>query len=83
MSSSRALILKNKSLEAIENSPIVTILTSDNLFLKLCFILSLKQGNLTPGFLPRAGWIAVPPIFTADMFVGPKMRAGGSSGSLE
>ena len=47
ISSNRVLILKNKSLETIENSSIITIFTSDNLFLKLAFILSLKPSNLT------------------------------------
>ena len=75
--------MKNKSLETIEKSSIITIFTSDNAFLKLVFILSLKPSNLTPGFIPRPEWIIFPPIFTADMHVGPKRRTRGLSGSLE
>ena len=74
ISSSWALIWKNKSLETIENSLIITIFTSDNLFLKHAFILSL---------IPRPEWIVVPPIFIADMSIGPKRRTRGLSGSLE
>ena len=77
------MVLKNKSLEAIEKSPITTIFTSDNLFLKLAFILSLKQGNLTPGFIARPEWTVVPPIFTAYMPVRSKRRTRGLSGSRE
>ena len=64
ISSNRALILKNKLLEIIKNSSIITIFTSDNLFLKLAFILSLKPSNLATGFIQKPEWIVVPPIFT-------------------
>ena len=63
----------------------MTIFTFDNLFLELAFIhfLSLKASNLTSAFIPRPEWIAFPPIFTADVPVGPKWRRRGLSGSLE
>ena len=65
--STQALSLKNKLLETIKNSSIITNFTSDNLFHKLLFVLSLKPCILTPGFMTRAEWIVVPSIFTADM----------------
>ena len=61
----------------------MTIFTSDNLFLKHVFILSLKPSNLTPGVIPRPEWIVVRPIFTADMPVKPKRKTLSLYGSLE
>ena len=69
--------MKNKSLETTENSSVITLFTCENLFLKLAFILSLKQSHLTPNFIPTLEWIVFPPIFTADMPVGPKRRTRG------
>ena len=69
--------MKNKSLETSENSSVITIFTSDNLFLKLAFILSLKPSYLTPDFILTLEWIVFPHIFTADMPVGPKRRTRG------
>ena len=74
---------EKKSLDTIENSTIKSIFTSDNLFLKLILIRSLRLSNLTPVFIRRPEWIVVPPILTVDMFVGPKRRTGGLSGSVE
>lgn len=46
-------------------------------------IFSLKQSHLTPGFTTKPEWILVPPIFTADIPVGPQRRTHGLSGSLK
>ena len=60
ISSNQFLIVKNKSLETIENSSIITIFTSDNFFLKPAFILLLKSSNFTPGLIPRPEWTVAP-----------------------
>ena len=52
-------------------------MTSDNLFLKLVLHFSLKRSNLAPAFNPRPECIVVPPIFTADIPVGPNNQING------
>ena len=71
------LISTHKSLDTIDSSSIVKNVTSDNLFFIAALDLSFKPSKLIPGLIPRPKWMVFPPIFTADIPVGPSKRTLG------
>ena len=52
--------------------------TSDNLYLKATLDLSFIPSNLFPGLIAGPEWMVVPPVFAADIPVGPSRRTIGS-----
>ena len=77
-----ASLLDQRSLEIMDISSIMRNLASDYLFLKEAFAFSIKPLKFAPGLTPRAEWIFVIPMFTADLPVGPRERALGFYASL-
>ena len=72
-----------KLLETIEISSIINNSSSDNLFLKAALDFSFKPSNFFLGFISKSEWIMVPPIFPANIPVGPSKRTRGFSGWLQ
>ena len=79
ISSNLELISIHKLLDTIESSSIIKNFTSDRAAVNLSF----KPSNFISGLIPRPEWMVVPPIFTADIPVGPCKRTQGFSGSLQ
>ena len=62
---------------------IMKSLTSNNLFLRDAFALSLKSLNFGPGLVPRAEQIVVRPTINADIAVSLSKNALEFSGYLQ
>ena len=73
----------NKSLDTIESSSIINNFTSDNLFFKAALDFPFKPCNFFHGLIARQERMVGPPIFTADIPVGPSKKTLGFSGSLQ
>ena len=68
-------------LDTIESSSIINNFTSDNVFFKATLDLLFKPSNFVPSLIARPEWMVGPPIFSADVPVGPSKKTLGFSGS--
>ena len=56
---------------------------SDQLFLHAAFYLSFPPSGFVSGLISRPKRMVVPPIFTADILIGPGEKTLGISRSLQ
>ena len=56
-------------------SSITIVFTSNNFFLILAFILSLKHVTFLFGLISSAECIVIPPVFTAVILLDPNIKA--------
>lgn len=77
------LISVHKSLDTIQICSVIKNFNSDNLFLKAALDFSVRQSNFDPDLIPNPEWVIAPPIFAADVPIGPNKRTISLWGSLQ